>query len=205
MTVSEKPPRKTGIAHFFAAAGYSAGGARRLWREAAFRQELLGLAGLLALFLIVGASSGEVLGLLLLGLMVLAVEALNTALEELVDPPGAYPSGTVGDTHVHPDRIHAEPRHAEIPARPDRAGAWHRRFPQCRSGGRLAAGARVFAVEGVTGVFFGTDFVTVTKAEGVEWAHIKPAILGAIMEHYQSGAPVMEGEGRATGAGPCRT
>jgi diacylglycerol kinase (ATP) len=85
MTVSEKPPRKTGIAHFFAAAGYSAGGARRLWREAAFRQELLGLAGLLALFLIVGASSGEVLGLLLLGLMVLAVEALNTALEELVD------------------------------------------------------------------------------------------------------------------------
>jgi diacylglycerol kinase (ATP) len=85
MTVSEKPPRKTGVAHFFAAAGYSAGGARRLWREAAFRQELLGLAGLLALFLIIGASSGEVLGLLLLGLMVLAVEALNTALEELVD------------------------------------------------------------------------------------------------------------------------
>jgi diacylglycerol kinase (ATP) len=85
MTVSEKPPRKTGIAHFFAAAGYSAGGARRLWREAAFRQELLGLAGLLALFLIVGASSGEVLGLLLLGLIVLAVEALNTALEEIVD------------------------------------------------------------------------------------------------------------------------
>jgi diacylglycerol kinase (ATP) len=85
MTISEKPPRKTGIAHFFAAAGYSAGGARRLWREAAFRQELLGLAGLLALFLIVGASSGEVLGLLLLGLLVLAVEALNTALEEIVD------------------------------------------------------------------------------------------------------------------------
>lgn len=85
MTISEKPPRKTGIAHFFAAAGYSAGGARRLWREAAFRQELAGLAGLVALFLAVGASAGEVLGLLLLGLMVLAVEALNTALEELVD------------------------------------------------------------------------------------------------------------------------
>jgi diacylglycerol kinase (ATP) len=85
MTASEKPPRKTGIAHFFAAASYSAGGARRLWREAAFRQEVAGLAALVVLFLIVGASSGEVLGLLLLGLMVLAVEALNTALEELVD------------------------------------------------------------------------------------------------------------------------
>jgi diacylglycerol kinase (ATP) len=85
MTVSEKPPRKTGIAHFFAAAGYSAGGARRLWRESAFRQEVAALTGLVALFLVVGASSGELLGLFLLGLMVLAIEALNTALEEVVD------------------------------------------------------------------------------------------------------------------------
>ena len=85
MTASEKPPRKTGIAHFFAAASYSAGGARRLWREAAFRQEVAALAALVVLFLIVGASAGEVLGLLLLALLVLAVEALNTAIEELVD------------------------------------------------------------------------------------------------------------------------
>jgi len=85
MAAPEKPARKTGIAHFFAAAGYSAGGARRLWRESAFRQEVAGLAGLVALFLVVGASVGEILGLLLLGLLVLAVEALNTALEELVD------------------------------------------------------------------------------------------------------------------------
>ena len=47
---------------------------------------------------------------------------------------------------------------------------------------------------GVAGVFFDTDFVTVTKAEAVDWQHIKPAILGAIMEHYQSGALVIEGE-----------
>ena len=59
--------------------------------------------------------------------------------------------------------------------------------------------ARIFAVDGVTGVFFGTDFVTVTKAEDAAWEHIKPALLGAIMEHYQSGAPVMEGEGGGTG------
>jgi diacylglycerol kinase (ATP) len=85
MTEPQKPPRKTGVAHFFAAAGYSAGGARRLWRESAFRQEVAGLAGLVALFLVVGVSGGEMLGLLLLGLLVLAVEALNTALEEVVD------------------------------------------------------------------------------------------------------------------------
>ena len=63
----------------------------------------------------------------------------------------------------------------------------------------------IFGTEGVTGVFLGADFVTVTKAEAVDWAHVKPAILGAIMEHYQSGRPVMEGEaqeGHATQDGP---
>jgi len=57
---------------------------------------------------------------------------------------------------------------------------------------------RLFDVSGVTGVFFGTDFVTVTKSDTLEWEHLKPALLGAIMEHYQSGAPIMaEGEGPA--------
>ena len=48
-------------------------------------------------------------------------------------------------------------------------------------------------------MFFGSDFVTVTKAEEIEWDHIKPALLGAIMEHYQSGAPVIEGDAEDTG------
>ncbi len=82
---NQKPDRKTGIAHFLAAASYSQAGARRLWREAAFRQEVLGLALLLVVFALIGASAAEVLGLILLGLAVLAVEALNTAIEELVD------------------------------------------------------------------------------------------------------------------------
>ena len=63
----------------------------------------------------------------------------------------------------------------------------------------------IFATDGVTGVFLGADFVTVTKTDDVDWAHIKPAILGAIMEHYQSGRPTMEGaaqEGHATQDGP---
>ena len=49
--------------------------------------------------------------------------------------------------------------------------------------------ARLFEIEGVKGVFFGTDFISVTKEEG-EWQHLKPAILGVIMEHYLSGAAV---------------
>jgi Fe-S cluster biogenesis protein NfuA len=56
---------------------------------------------------------------------------------------------------------------------------------------------RLFALPGVTGVFLGSDFITVTKADG-DWQHIKPAILGAIMEHFMSGAPVVaDGAGAA--------
>lgn len=50
---------------------------------------------------------------------------------------------------------------------------------------------RLFDIDGVTGVFLGSDFISVTKGEA-EWPHIKPAILGAIMEHYMSGSPVMD-------------
>ena len=50
--------------------------------------------------------------------------------------------------------------------------------------------SRLFALNDVAGVFLGHDFVTVTKNEA-EWPHIKPAVLGAIMEHYLSGAPVL--------------
>ena len=53
---------------------------------------------------------------------------------------------------------------------------------------------RVFAVDGVRGVFLGADFVTVTKAEGQDWYVLKPSILGAIMEHYLSGDPVVDPE-----------
>ncbi len=49
---------------------------------------------------------------------------------------------------------------------------------------------RLFGISGVSGVFFGYDFITVTKAAG-EWQHLKPAILGSIMEHFMSNAPVM--------------
>jgi Fe-S cluster biogenesis protein NfuA len=55
---------------------------------------------------------------------------------------------------------------------------------------------RLFDVDGVTGVFLGSDFISVTKGGG-EWQHLKPAILGAIMEHYMSGASVVESDDAA--------
>jgi hypothetical protein len=57
---------------------------------------------------------------------------------------------------------------------------------------------RLFEIEGVTGVFLGSDFISVTKGDG-EWQHLKPAILGAIMEHYLSGDPVARGDQDTSG------
>ena len=70
-------------------------------------------------------------------------------------------------------------------------------FPDPASGAPSPLARRVFGVDGVTGVFLGNDFVTVTKDDGTAWDHVKPAILGAIMEHFQSGEPVMEGAAAA--------
>jgi len=59
---------------------------------------------------------------------------------------------------------------------------------------------RLFGIAGVSGVFFGSDFITVTK-DGSEWQQLKPMILGAIMEHFMSGAPILAaGAGEAAAA-----
>ena len=71
-------------------------------------------------------------------------------------------------------------------------------FPLADSAAKSPLARRIFATGGVDGVFLGTDFITVTKAADVEWDHIKPAILGAVMEHFQSGQPAIEGEATAT-------
>ena len=61
--------------------------------------------------------------------------------------------------------------------------------------------SRLIAMPEVSGVFLGHDFITVTKAQG-EWQHVKPAVLGAIMEHFLSGAPVLEAGTASDTAGP---
>ena len=63
-------------------------------------------------------------------------------------------------------------------------------FANREAAARSPLAERLFAVSGVTSVFYGSDFVTVTKDDS-DWQHLKPAILGAIMEHYMSGAPLL--------------
>ena len=74
-------------------------------------------------------------------------------------------------------------------------------FPTADAATASPLARRIFAVPGVTGVFLGSDFVTVTKADAAIWDQIKPSILGAIMDHFQSGDAVMSGAGRAAAAG----
>jgi len=64
------------------------------------------------------------------------------------------------------------------------------------SSARAAAAAsplarRLFAVDGVSAVFFGSDFITVTKAEDASWATLKPDLFAAISDHYASGEPTL--------------
>ena len=72
-------------------------------------------------------------------------------------------------------------------------------FPSPEAGASSPLAQRIFAISGVTGVFFGPDFVTVTKDDAEDWDHMKPGVLGAIMEHYQSGDPAITGDGGAVG------
>jgi Fe-S cluster biogenesis protein NfuA len=63
-------------------------------------------------------------------------------------------------------------------------------FADREAAARSPLAERLFEVKGVTSVFYGSDFVTVTKDDS-DWQHLKPSILGAIMEHYMSGAPLL--------------
>src|SRR5260370_4581245 len=65
-------------------------------------------------------------------------------------------------------------------------------FTSREAAARSPLAEKLFDVPGVTSVFYGSDFVTVTKDDS-DWQHLKPAILGAIMEHYMSGAPLLAG------------
>ena len=64
-------------------------------------------------------------------------------------------------------------------------------MPDLESAQRSPLAARLFQVDGVAGVFLGSDFITVTKAAEKEWYLLKPALLGIIMEHFTANRPVL--------------
>jgi len=80
-----RPERITGIRHLFAAAGYSIAGIRRMWAETAFRHEMLGLPVVCLLFWAIAAPLWAYGVFVILWLLLIAIEALNTAIEAIVD------------------------------------------------------------------------------------------------------------------------
>jgi Fe-S cluster biogenesis protein NfuA len=87
-----------------------------------------------------------------------------------------------------------------LPGR-DVTGEGAHEFRSAAEAGRSPLARALFEVPGVTRVFFGSDFLTATKAEddGLDWKHLKAPILAAIMEYYTSGAPLFEAEGGEMG------
>ena len=75
-------------------------------------------------------------------------------------------------------------------------------FPSRDAAQRSPLALRLFEIDGVTGVFLGRDFVSVSKEDRVEWHVLKPAILGALMEHLSAGLAVVEDAASAAAAEP---
>ena len=65
-------------------------------------------------------------------------------------------------------------------------------FPSAEQAARSPLAKALFTIPEVSRVFFGADFISVTKRDG-DWKHLKPAILGAVMEHFTRGLPLLEG------------
>ena len=70
-------------------------------------------------------------------------------------------------------------------------------FASAEAAGRSPLAARIFALGGVARVFLGGDFVTVTQTDDAEWFSLRPQVLGAIMEHFMAGLPVLDSDGDA--------
>lgn len=72
-------------------------------------------------------------------------------------------------------------------------------FTNVESAKRSPLASQLFGIDGVTGVFFGADFITVAKGDGQDWAALKPQVLAAIMEHFTSGKAVLDAEAESDG------
>lgn len=81
-----------------------------------------------------------------------------------------------------------------LPGR-DVLGHGSREYADADAGLASPLATALFDVDGVERVYLGSDFITVTKHEGLEWPHLKPHVLAAIMDHFTSGRPVLREDG----------
>jgi Fe-S cluster biogenesis protein NfuA len=77
-----------------------------------------------------------------------------------------------------------------LPGR-DVLGQGSREYAGAESAESSPLAMELFTIDGVERVYLGSDFLTITKREGIEWPHLKPHVLAAIMDHFTSGRPVL--------------
>jgi len=88
-----------------------------------------------------------------------------------------------------------------LPGRPVLDGGGTIDFPNLTSAKNSPLAKLIFRIEGVRGVFFGPEFITVTKydEDGYEWKLMKPEIFAVIMDFFNSGLPVVNADIEASG------
>lgn len=103
------------------------------------------------------------------------------------------PSGL--SAHLTPMFIQTEatpnPRTLKFLPGRDVLGQGSREFANAHAASVSPLALALFAVEGVERVYLGGDFITITKSEAIEWPHLKPHVLAAIMDHFTSGRSVL--------------
>ena len=73
-------------------------------------------------------------------------------------------------------------------------------FTDAEKAGRSPLASNLFGLDGISGVFLGSDFITVTKSDDTGWEIMKTQIMGAIVRHFESGKPVVEApDGKVAG------
>lgn len=82
---------------------------------------------------------------------------------------------------------------------PNERGAGSREFADGDAAAASPLAQALFALQGVERVYLGGDFLTITKADAIEWAHLKPHVLAAIMDHFISGRPTLLDAGAVGG------
>ncbi|KAE9451273.1 hypothetical protein C3L33_16826, partial [Rhododendron williamsianum] len=112
--------------------------------------------------------------------------------------------GRTEEDHVYPNAIDAEPIIPHVLSREGSDGSWECRLSECSFSHEFTTSkvpvwggwrwllrlVSTFGFTGITRVFFGSDFVTVTKSEDASWDIMKPEIFAAIMDFYSSGNPL---------------
>ena len=92
-----------------------------------------------------------------------------------------------------------------MPGKPVYEEGGTKNFANPREGMASPLAKKLFLIDGVTSVFFGQDFVTVTKSEDHEWGTLKPEVFAAIMDFYASGEPIITDEAELANAGTAIT